>query len=96
LPISVDRQFAPSVHAVVRYLSCLRLQEILVLQGSPLVGAAFALRRPATEQMESVVILVAANAWWRTSSCSTTGSADVGLRAVAPAGARRRLIAPVG
>lgn len=72
MPISVDRRshaaeangtqsFAPSVHAVVRYLSCLRLQEILVLQGSPLVGAAFALGRPATEQMESVAILVAAN-----------------------------------
>ena len=37
--------------AATRYLPCRRLQEVLVLQGSPLLGAAFALRHPAAEQM---------------------------------------------
>jgi 4-hydroxybenzoate polyprenyltransferase len=47
--------------AAARYLSCLRLAEILVLQGSPLLGAAFALRHPAAEQMGPLAILLAAN-----------------------------------
>ena len=47
--------------AATRYLSCLRLQEILVLQGSPLLGAAFALRRPSPDQIGPLAILVAAN-----------------------------------
>jgi 4-hydroxybenzoate polyprenyltransferase len=44
-----------------RYLSCLRLPEVLVLQGSPLVGAAFALRHPTAEQLGPLAILMAAN-----------------------------------
>lgn len=44
-----------------RYLSILRLQEILVLQGSPLLGAAFALRHPAAADLGPLAILVAAN-----------------------------------
>jgi 4-hydroxybenzoate polyprenyltransferase len=44
-----------------RYLSWLRLQEILVLQGSPLLGAAVALRQPAAYQMRPLAILMAAN-----------------------------------
>jgi 4-hydroxybenzoate polyprenyltransferase len=44
-----------------RYLSCLRLQEILVLQGSPLLGAAFAIRHPAAENVGPLAILLAAN-----------------------------------
>src|SRR5262245_49791228 len=47
--------------AAVRYLSCLRLREILVLQGSPLLGAAFALRRPAAENVGPLAILIVAN-----------------------------------
>ena len=47
--------------AAARYLSCLRLQEVLVLQGSPLLGAAFALRHPAAEQMGPLAILMVAN-----------------------------------
>ncbi|HEY9420303.1 MAG TPA: UbiA family prenyltransferase [Thermoanaerobaculia bacterium] len=43
-----------------RYLSCLRLQEILVLQGSPLLGAAFAIR-PTAENMGALAILTVAN-----------------------------------
>ena len=44
-----------------RYLSCLRPQEILVLQGSPLLGAAFAIRHPAAETVGPLAILIAAN-----------------------------------
>lgn len=47
--------------AAVRYLSCLRLQEILVLQGSPLLGAAFAIRHPAAENVGPLAILILAN-----------------------------------
>lgn len=53
---------APTAKAsVVRYLSCLRLPEILVLQGSPLLGAAFALRHPTTADLGPLAILMIAN-----------------------------------
>jgi 4-hydroxybenzoate polyprenyltransferase len=45
----------------VRYLSCFRLQEILVLQGSPLLGAAFAIGRPAAQDVGRLAILTIAN-----------------------------------
>lgn len=45
----------------LRHLSCLRLNEILVLQGSPLLGAAFALRSPGGEHAAQLAILVLAN-----------------------------------
>jgi 4-hydroxybenzoate polyprenyltransferase len=44
-----------------RYLSCLRLPEILVLQGSPLLGAAFAIRHPSAEAVGPLALLTAAN-----------------------------------
>jgi len=47
--------------AAARYLSCLRPQEILVLQGSPLLGAAFAIHHLAAGTMEALAILTAAN-----------------------------------
>jgi 4-hydroxybenzoate polyprenyltransferase len=47
--------------AAARYLSCLRLQEILVLQGSPLLGAAFAIRHPGIDHAAPLAILAAAN-----------------------------------
>jgi 4-hydroxybenzoate polyprenyltransferase len=47
--------------AAGRYLSCLRLPEILVLQGSPLLGAAFALQRPSLESLTPLLLLVAGN-----------------------------------
>lgn len=47
--------------AAARYLSCLRLQEILVLQGSPLLGAAFAIRQPTAESLGPLAILLVAN-----------------------------------
>jgi 4-hydroxybenzoate polyprenyltransferase len=47
--------------AAARYLSRQRLQEVLVLQGSPLLGAAFALHHEAAEQMGPLAILMVAN-----------------------------------
>jgi len=45
----------------LRCLSCLRVTDILVLQGSPLLGAAFALHRPYAEHAMRLAILTAAN-----------------------------------
>jgi 4-hydroxybenzoate polyprenyltransferase len=47
--------------AAARYLSCLRLPEILVLQGSPLLGALFAIGYPTAENVGSLAILTLAN-----------------------------------
>lgn len=47
--------------SVARYLACLRPQEILVLQGSPLLGAAFAIGQPTTADVGPLVILTVAN-----------------------------------
>src|SRR6266446_55631 len=44
-----------------RYLSCLRPQDILVLQGSPLLGAAFAIRHPGVQDLAPLATLVVAN-----------------------------------
>jgi 4-hydroxybenzoate polyprenyltransferase len=51
----------PSLRGLSRYLSCLRLPEILVLQGPPLLGATFALGRGLTGHAGRVALLVAAN-----------------------------------
>jgi 4-hydroxybenzoate polyprenyltransferase len=55
LPISAAKASA------LRYLSCLRPQDILVLQGPPLLGAAFAIRDPGVQHLGPLAILVAAN-----------------------------------
>jgi 4-hydroxybenzoate polyprenyltransferase len=47
--------------SALRYLSCLRPQDIVVLQGSPLLGAAFAIGRPAVGDLAPLAILVVAN-----------------------------------
>jgi 4-hydroxybenzoate polyprenyltransferase len=47
--------------SALRYFSALRLQDILVLQGSPLLGVAFAIRHPGLQQAGPLLILVAAN-----------------------------------
>ncbi|HEX2831484.1 MAG TPA: UbiA family prenyltransferase [Thermoanaerobaculia bacterium] len=44
-----------------RYLSCLRPQDILALQGSPLLGAAFAIRDPGMHDLAPLTILLIAN-----------------------------------
>jgi 4-hydroxybenzoate polyprenyltransferase len=59
--VKLAHPLAGSTHVVARYLSCLRVQEILVLQGSPLLGAAFALRHSAADHLGSIAILVLGN-----------------------------------
>jgi 4-hydroxybenzoate polyprenyltransferase len=56
-------QSGPLAHERIlpRYLFALRLPEILVLQGSPLLGAAFGARSVMTESPELLAVLVAAN-----------------------------------
>ena len=68
IPMQASPRFAPAAPAATstggrlrRYLSCLRLPEILVLQGSPLLGAAFAIRHPAAENVEPLAMLTVAN-----------------------------------
>jgi 4-hydroxybenzoate polyprenyltransferase len=56
-----DTPISTAKAAAARYLSCLRPQEILVLQGSPLLGAAFAIRHPAAETVGALAILIVAN-----------------------------------
>lgn len=51
----------PPRAALVRYLSCVRPGEILVLQGPPLLGAAFALVPPRIEYLGPLLVLLAAN-----------------------------------
>jgi 4-hydroxybenzoate polyprenyltransferase len=59
--IPIPAPISAAKAAAVRYLSCLRLEEILVLQGSPLLGAAFAIGRPAAENLGALAILAVAN-----------------------------------
>ena len=42
------------------YLSCIRYQEVLLLQGSPLLGAAFALKEITLESAVSILLLALA------------------------------------
>lgn len=51
----------PTRTAALRYFSCLRPQDILVLQGSPLLGALFALRHLGMHTFASLAILMIAN-----------------------------------
>jgi 4-hydroxybenzoate polyprenyltransferase len=55
IPISVIRASA------ARYFSCVRLQDILVLQGPPLLGAAFAIRHPGAQDLGPLATLMVAN-----------------------------------
>jgi 4-hydroxybenzoate polyprenyltransferase len=55
IPLSAARS------ATARYLACLRLPEILVLQGPPLLGAAFAIRQPSAANLGALAILSVAN-----------------------------------
>ncbi len=47
--------------SALRYLSCLRPQDILVLQGPPLLGAAFAIRHPGVRDLAPLATLMVAN-----------------------------------
>jgi 4-hydroxybenzoate polyprenyltransferase len=55
IPISAARATA------LRYLSCLRPQDILVLQGPPLLGATFAIRHPGMNDLAPLATLMVAN-----------------------------------
>jgi 4-hydroxybenzoate polyprenyltransferase len=54
-PIAATRTSA------LRYLSCLRPQDILVLQGSPLLGAAFAMHHLGARDLAPLVTLLLGN-----------------------------------
>jgi 4-hydroxybenzoate polyprenyltransferase len=61
LSIPIPAPVSTAKAAAGRYLSCLRLPEILVLQGSPLLGAAFGIRHPTAADIGPLAILTAAN-----------------------------------
>ena len=61
LRIPIPAPISAAKSSAVRYLSCLRLQEILVLQGSPLLGAVFAIRHPTAANLGPLAILTVAN-----------------------------------
>jgi 4-hydroxybenzoate polyprenyltransferase len=61
LSIPIPAPISAAKASAARYLSCLRLQEILVLQGSPLLGAAFAIRHPTAANVGPLAILTVAN-----------------------------------
>lgn len=52
--------------SALRYLSCLRLRDILVLQGPPLLGAAFALHHPGPHDLIPLATLMVANVFLMT------------------------------
>jgi 4-hydroxybenzoate polyprenyltransferase len=52
---------ASRARSVRRYLSCLRWREILVLQGSPLLGAAFAIGEVTAGRIAALAVLAAAS-----------------------------------
>jgi 4-hydroxybenzoate polyprenyltransferase len=43
------------------YLSCIRYQDVVLLQGSPLLGAAFALKEPTLESLPGVLVFALAS-----------------------------------
>lgn len=51
----------PTKASALRYLSCLRPQDVLVLQGSPLLGAVFAIRHPEVRNLIPLATLMVAN-----------------------------------
>lgn len=59
--IPIPAPLSAAKASVVRYLACLRVPEILVLQGSPLLGAAFAIHQPTAAHLEPLAILSLAN-----------------------------------
>jgi 4-hydroxybenzoate polyprenyltransferase len=57
----IDTRTSLIKSSALRYLSCLRPQDILVLQGSPLIGAAFAIQHPDADDLARLATLTAAN-----------------------------------
>lgn len=52
---------ATPVALVRRYLSCLRYREILVLQGSPLIGAVFSMGKLRADRLGALLVFAAAS-----------------------------------
>lgn len=52
---------SPGRSAVMRYWASVRFGEVVVLQGSALLGAVFAFGHPAVDQIGPVALLIAAN-----------------------------------
>ncbi|MEA2560404.1 MAG: hypothetical protein QOH06_1908 [Acidobacteriota bacterium] len=61
IPEPIPAPISAAKASALRYLSCLRPQEILVLQGSPLLGAAFAIRHATAADVGPLAILTIAN-----------------------------------
>lgn len=47
--------------SVLRYLSCVRFQDVIALQGPPLLGAIFSLRDPGSPDLGALATLVVGN-----------------------------------
>jgi 4-hydroxybenzoate polyprenyltransferase len=56
-----ESPISPFRASALRYLSCLRPQDILVLQGPPLLGAAFAIGPPTVQDVGPLALLIVAN-----------------------------------
>ncbi|HEX9986047.1 MAG TPA: UbiA family prenyltransferase [Thermoanaerobaculia bacterium] len=59
--IPAGKASAAGAASALRYLRCLRPQDILALQGPPLLGAAFAIGRPSAQDLGPLAILIIAN-----------------------------------
>src|SRR5437764_1410934 len=51
----------PAKTSALRYLACLRPQDVLVLQGPPLLGAIFTIRHPGVQNLAPLATLMVAN-----------------------------------
>ncbi len=59
---SLVADIADSRKPASRYLACLRVRDIIILQGTPLMGAAFALQSGSAGQIGRLALLALANA----------------------------------
>jgi 4-hydroxybenzoate polyprenyltransferase len=59
-PPGAVRRAAPAGR-VRRYLACIRYREILLLQGSPLLGAAYAMGEASADRLAALAVFAAAN-----------------------------------
>ena len=53
----------PIAPRVLRLLSCIRFDEVLVLQGTPLLGAVFAMNHLTMQSAAALLLLVVGNAF---------------------------------
>lgn len=60
LAVTEDAEIAPAA-LVPRYLSCIRYRDILVLQGSPLLGAAFSIGAVSADRLAALLVFAVAS-----------------------------------